>query len=158
MSDAEKCCELMDLKEWNGKTVEWKNKPFAKERYFAFFFMPLGADKIIMKKIAELSKKELWGNDMPRIIWRNEGLFGGEMLFALKKNDSSICTEKISGKFFTMSYEGKGYGDIAQWHKAFGEDAKKRNLNIKERMTEYATCPLCAKEFGKIQAVIYGRL
>ena len=66
--------------------------------------------------------------------------------------------EKISGKFFTMFFEGKNYSEAGKWHGEFGKEAARRGLKVKERMTCYAICPGCSQKFGKVQAIIFGRI
>ena len=77
MATPDKCCELIDGKEWDRKTIQWEGKPFVKDKYFALFYMPLGADKKIMKWVHELTARKLLPDD-GMMLWRNESLFGGE--------------------------------------------------------------------------------
>ncbi|MEW6748527.1 MAG: hydrolase [Candidatus Micrarchaeota archaeon] len=154
---SDKCCELIDGKAWDRKTIEWKDKPFVKDRYLALFYMPIGADKKIAKWMDGLKSRNLMP-DGGMMLWRNEGLFGGEMLIPIKKDASDLPVEKISGRFFTMFFEGKDYPDAGRWHKAFDEEAKKKGLVVEEKMTWYVLCPACIKKFGKLQGVIFGRL
>ena len=157
MVTQDKCCELVDGKKWQKKTIQWKDKPFVKGNYLAFFYMPLTANGKIQKIMNDLLARKMIPDD-GMLLWRNEGLFGGEFLVTLKKDVPDMNTEKISGKFFTMYFEGKGYQDAGKWHKAFDEEAKKKGLDVKEKMTWYTLCPGCLKKFGKMQGVIFGRV
>jgi hypothetical protein len=156
--EEEKCCDLLDSKVWDKKTVEWKNKPFVKKHYWAIFYMPLGLDSYLKNMLEELQSKDLFTEEHPGMIWRNEGLFGGDVYLALKRDDPSYDVEKLSGRFFTMFFEGKDYKDMGEWQKAFQEEAKKRKLDVKEVISFYGQCPVCMKKFGKLQAVLFGRI
>jgi hypothetical protein len=153
----DKCCELIDGKPWQGKTVTWKDRPFVKKHYLALFYMPIGIDGVLKKLMEDLDKKKLISEDVPMMLWRNEGMFGGDIYIALNKDDPAYETEKLSGKFFTMFFEGKGYQEAGNWHKMFQAETKKRKIDVKEVMTFYALCPGCMKKFGKMQAVLFGR-
>jgi len=151
------CCELIDGKKWQGKTIQWKDKPFVKDSYFALFYMPQGVEKKIVKWVNELLARKLLPED-GMILWRNEGLFGGEILITTKKDAPDLPIEKISGKFFTMFFEGKSYSDAGKWYKAFDKETAKKGLKIKEMMMWYTICPACMKKFGKVQGVLFGRI
>jgi hypothetical protein len=154
--EEDKCCELVEKKDWDGKTVNWKDKHFVKKKYSALFYMPLGLDGLLKKLMAELNEKNLVPDDHPIMLWRNEGLFGGEILVALKKDSSDYDTITLSGEYFTKFYEGKGYEDAGKWHKDF--QAATKDKDVKEVMTEYVLCPGCQKKYGKMQAILFGKV
>jgi len=56
--DEEKCCDLISKKDWDKKTIKWKNKLFVKKHYLAFFYMPLGLDKALGNLMEDLNKKD----------------------------------------------------------------------------------------------------
>ena len=140
------------------KTVSWENKPFIKRHYFALFYMPLGLDGILKELMEDLKSKDLLADKPPGMIWRNEGMFGGDVYLAIKKEDPNYKTEKISGTFFTMLFEGKDYKEVSKWFQVFKDETLKRGKNVKEIMSYYTICPHCQKKFHKIQAVLFGRL
>jgi hypothetical protein len=150
------CCELIDPKEWDGKTLSWKGKPFVRKKYFAILYMPIGLDGVLRKLMGELNEKKLIPEEHPIMLFRNEGPFGGEILLAIKKKDPAYEVVTLSGSFFTKSYEGKSYSDAGNWHKDFQEAA--RGKGVKETMAEYVLCPGCQKKFGKMQAILFGKL
>jgi len=151
--DEEKCCELINKKDWDKKTIKWKNKLFVKKHYLAFFYMPLGLDKALGKLMEGLDKKDNIAKEAPIMLWRNEGMFGGDIYIAVKKKDPDYDNETISGTFTTRFYEGKSYTEAGGWVKKFKADVK----DTKEIISFYALCPGCAKKFGKVQAVLFGR-
>jgi hypothetical protein len=155
--DKDKCCELVDKKDWEEKNFTWKNKPFVKKKYFALFYMPIGVDGVLKDLMAELHEKKLLSEEHPVMLWRNEGLFGGEILVALKNDSPDYETVTLSGKYFSKFYEGKGYEDAGKWHKDFQETAKSKDLKLEEVLTYYLLCPGCLKKFGKMQTVIFGK-
>jgi hypothetical protein len=156
--DEDKCCELLDSKQFDKKTVEWKGRPFIKKHYLAFFYMPLGLDSTLKGLLEDLNSKGLISEEHPVMIWRNEGMFGGDVYVALKEEDSSYEVERLSGKFFTMFFEGKDYKEAGKWHKVLWVEAKKRKLDVKEVISYYGQCPGCMKKFGKLQTVLYARI
>ncbi|MBU0528121.1 hypothetical protein KKE92_06570 [Candidatus Micrarchaeota archaeon] len=152
--DDEKCCELISKKDWDNKTVKWKNKLFVKKHYFAFFYMPLGLDKALDTIMKHLHAKNNLAEEAPIMVWRNEGMFGGDVYIAVKEKDSKYETDTISGTFVTRFYEGKDYKDVGNWFKLFKADVK----DTKEIISFYALCPGCAKKFGKVQGALFGRI
>lgn len=157
MANKEICCELIDGKKWQRKTVQWKSKPFVKDSYFALFYMPQGVERKITKWVDRLKSRKLLPKD-GMILWRNEGLFGGEILITTKKAAPDLPIEEISGKFFTMCFEGKSYSEAGKWYKSFQDEAIKKGMKVKEIMMWYTVCPACMKKFGKVQGVLFGRI
>lgn len=154
----DKCCELMEKKDWEGKTFTWKDRLFVKKKYFSIFYMPLNIDGVLKKLMADLDAKKLMPKEHPIMLFRNEGFFGGEVLVAIKKNDPKYDVVSLSGKYYTKFYEGKSYGEVGKWYKDFSKAAKQNELEVTQMMTEYALCPGCQKKFGKMQAVLFGKL
>ncbi len=152
--DEEKCCDLISKKDWDKKTIKWKNKLFVKKHYLAFFYMPLGLDKALGNLMEDLNKKDNLAKEAPIMVWRNEGMFGGDVYVAVKKKDPDYDNETISGTFKTRYYEGKSYSEAGSWVKKFKADVK----DAKEIISFYALCPGCAKKFGKVQAALLGRV
>lgn len=63
MSEEKVCCPKFGPTLWDGKTFEWNNKQFIKERVRTLFYVPMNFGGV-MKRVYENTKKS--GKLLPR--------------------------------------------------------------------------------------------
>ena len=149
-------CPKLDKRDWDRKMHAWKEKVFYKEHYSSLFYIPLGFGEIMERAIPMLMEKGLF-EENGLILCRNEGMWGGDAYIELKKDAPSINTQRISGNFFSMYFEGS-YKETGKQMQALREHCKKNGMDVKEVLSYYATCPECIKKYGKTQTVLFARI
>jgi hypothetical protein len=65
--------------------------------------------------------------------------------------------QKISGKFLTKVFEGP-YRDVHAWVNEMTEIVREKGYTLDRIFFYYATCPKCAKRFGKNQVVLLAQV
>lgn len=153
----EECCKWVDKSKWDKKTHEWKDKPFVVEHYRSIFYMPIGFGKAVKKIIAEIEGKDL-APEVPIMLCRNEGMWGGNLYYEVKKADPELPIEKLNGKFFSMYFEAKAYKEVGKFYEEIKDYCEEQGWKPKEFMSYYCTCPNCTKKKGKMQIILLARL
>lgn len=143
----EECCPKFNPKPWDGKTFEWKNKKFVKDKVFTLFFMPINFGSA-MKRLNE--KVENANAKIPDWLCLSDhtSKFNMDVYLAVDKEIPNAENVTLSGKFLSKVYEGP-FNDTGKWCEDFKEYAKSKKLEIKKWYMWYTTCPKCAKKYGK---------
>jgi len=150
----EECCPKFNPGPWDGKTFEWKNKKFIKDKVLTVFYIPLnfgGVMKRVMAKIDSAKAKcvDYMGLSDHTSKWNMD------VYIAVDKEIPDAKNVTISGKFLSKVYEGD-FKDTGKWCKDF--EAYAKDKKIKKQYMWYTTCPKCAKKYGKNYVVIIGEL
>lgn len=150
------CCPKFDPEPWEGKTFEWKEKKFIKDKVFTLFYMPMNFGSVIkklMKKIdAAGGKCEEWMG-----LSDHTSKWNMDLYLAVDKEVPGTENVTLSGKYFSKVYEGP-YKNTGKWCKDYDNVAKEKDLKIKKQYMWYTTCPKCAKKWGKNYVVVIGEL
>ena len=154
-NESEECCPKFSPEVWDGKTFEWNNKQFIKDRALTFFYMPINFGRV-MKKFDEKVKRA--GAKIPDYLCLSDhtSKWNMDVYLAVDKEIPDAENTTISGKFLSRVYEGP-YKDTGKWSMDFENLAKSKGLDITERYMWYTTCPKCAKKYGKNYVAIMGR-
>ncbi|MBN2518671.1 MAG: hypothetical protein JXB14_07510 [Candidatus Altiarchaeota archaeon] len=146
------CCPKFDPKPWDGKTLEWRDKRFVKDKVRTFFYMPLNFGGVIKRLNAKVEKA---GAKTPDCLCLSDHTSKWNMNVYLAVDKEIPDTENVtlSGKFLSKVYEGP-YKDTGKWCKDFEAYAKEKGFEIKKWYMWYTTCPKCAKVYGKNYVVI----
>lgn len=150
------CCPPFDPTNWDGKMLEWYNKPFIKDKVFTIFYMPFGFGKTMMR----LDKRVKDANaSMPDYLCLSDhtSKWNMDVYLAVDKEVSNAENVKLSGKFFSKVYEGP-FKDTGKWGEDFKATVAQKGLTIKKWYMWYTTCPKCAKKYGKNYVVIVGQV
>ena len=152
----EKCCPKINKKEWDGRTITWKNKDFLEKRYWSPMGVPVGInhEKVITGLFDEAKKR---GYKAPKDvkIFSISGLLRSNYMIevlGVKEGDKNIVHYK-KATFKTKYFKGP-YKDLRIPIKQL----EKKYKGIKEWVMWYATCPKCAEEQGGDVTVIFARV
>ena len=155
----EECCPDIDISKWNDKETKWSNKTFYSMPLFLFFHMPLNFKSAIMKGFKQIEEKGYEKSDPMMLLEKENGLFTGELLFAIKtpkKADPKL--RKVSGTFLSKSLKGE-YKDAGKLTKELIKAATgKAGIIPKDYYYWYANCPGCAKTQGGAKIIAFARL
>lgn len=132
------CCPRFNAKDWDGKTFEFKDKPFVRMVTRSFFYMPLNLGSQMTRTWASIVEAKA---DTDQFVAMTYDLspWKAEHFLAVAKAVPSLDNVKISGKFKAKVFEGP-YQDAPKWIKA---------MKTKNKVyLYYTTCPKCQKVHG----------
>lgn len=150
------CCPRFDPAPWDGKTFEWQNKRFIKDKVFTVFYIPLNFGSA-MKRMTQKAEKA--GAKTPDWLCLSDctSKWNMDVYLAVDKEVPGAENVQLSGKFLSKVYEGD-FKDTGKWLKDFEGYAKSRNVAVEKTYMWYTTCPKCAKVYGKNYTVIVAKL
>ena len=64
---------------------------------------------------------------------------------------------ELAGTFMTKVFDGP-FSQIGKWSAAMHAYAKAQGVTLAKIYYFYATCPKCAKRYGKNQVVLFGQM
>jgi hydrolase family protein len=153
------CCSEFtskDVKKWDKKIINWKNKKFIKGKVFSLFFIPINFGQVMkrMYKNVKISKAKIINN---LCLSAHSSKWNMDVYLAVDKKVKNEENVIISGKFLSKVYEGD-YKDTEKWCDDFTKYAKKKKVIINNWFMWYTTCPKCAKKYKKKYTVIIAKI
>ncbi len=149
------CCARVDLAQWEGKTLEWKDKPFLKDHIRSFLHIPLNFGAVISRDLDAIEGAEAYPED-PITLSDELSLWGSDILVAVDKTVPGVRMETLSGTFFTKVFEGP-FRDTGKWMEQMEAYVKEKGHKVERIYSYYATCPKCAKHFGANRVVLFAK-
>jgi hypothetical protein len=156
MNKEEICCPKFNPTPWDGKTFEWADKRFIKDKVFTLFYMPVNFGSVITrssKKVDDVGGKISDG----MVLSDHTSMWNMDLYLAVDKEIVGAENVSLSGKFISKVYEGD-FKDTGIWMKEFEGYCKNKNLKVKKIYMWYTTCPKCAAKYGKNYVVIFGKI
>lgn len=155
------CCPRFHPKKWDKKTFNWKSKPFLKESIPAFFHIPfppmIGKKVTKMFALAEKAKKISLNKEKVLVLFTDPTPFKSEIYFSVTGKVPGGKIAHISGKFFSMVFDGP-YNSIPKHIKKMNEFLAKKKKKPKKYYVHYAYCPKCAKETGHNYMILFAEV
>jgi len=152
----DECCPGIDPAQWDGKLLEWTDKKFIKSSVFTFFYIPIrfGA---VMRRLDE--KVQNAGATVPDglALYDHTSKWNMDVYLSVDKEVPGAENTTLSGKFLFKIYEGD-YKDTGKWCRDFENYARAGNFKIEKWYMWYATCPECAKKYGKNYVAVIGKV
>ncbi len=150
------CCARLDAAKWDDQVFEWKDKPFLKDHIRALLHIPLNFGSVISKDNAAIEQAEAYP-EQP--IWLTDEVspWGSDLYIEVDRDVPGKTIERLSGRFRTRVFEGP-YRDAGKWHAAMDTYLASKGERSTRMFSFYATCPKCAKQFGKNQVVLFAQL
>jgi hypothetical protein len=162
-----KCCPDFSprLQDFDEKEITWKNKPFIKESTWCFFYIPLNFGGATTRACAKIDADD--GASVPDdefvMLSTMTSRWKTNILFSVAKD--SVPKAKmvhLSGTFLTKVFEGP-YSEFAMWidemkahvKNVKGDDVVDMLDDCSNWYAYYATCPKCAKKYGKNYTVLF---
>ena len=149
------CCARLDTAKWEGRTLEWKDKPFLKDHIRAFLHIPLNFGSVISRDLAAVENAEAYPEE-PLTLSDELSPWGSDILVAVDRTVPEVRMETISGTFLTKVFEGP-FRDAGKWGHQMEAYVKEKGHEVEKIYHYYATCPKCAKHFGKNQVVLFAK-
>ena len=156
-NDETGCCARLDVRKWDGQSLTWKDKPFLKDHIRAFLHIPLNFGSVISRDHARIEDAGAYPAD-PFWLTDEVSPWGSDVYTAVDRSELPGATiEALSGTFMTKVFEGP-YRDVGKWIHEMEDHVRSRGHEVKKMYFFYATCPKCAKHYGKNHVVLFAQV
>jgi hypothetical protein len=143
----DECCPRFDPEPWDGKTLQWRNKPFVKDRVRSFLHIPLNFAAVMKRNIPRIEAAGATPEE--QIVLSDENsLWGADIYIAVTKDVPGATMASISGTFLCKVFEGP-YRNVRTWIAQMHQFVKDQGKAMAKLYCFYTTCPKCAKKYGK---------
>jgi hypothetical protein len=150
------CCARLDEARWDNQEFVWKDKPFVKDHIREFLHLPLNFGSVMARDHAAIEQAQAYAEE-PLWLVDEVSPWGSDVYLAIDREVPNMRMEHLSGTFMTKVFSGP-YRDIGQWIKQMETHVRERGRTLQKLYFFYATCPKCAKQFGKNQVVGFARV
>lgn len=150
------CCARLDVEQWNEKELNWEDQQFLKDHIRAFLHMPLNFGSVISRDHQALERAAAY----PQVpFWLTDEVspWGSDIYVATDRPVPGAEMVSFSGTFLTKVFEGP-YRDVGRWIQEMTRYVVSRGRTLSKVYFYYATCPKCAKHFGKNQVVLFAKV
>ncbi len=150
------CCARVDMATWNEREISWHDKLFLKDHVRAVMHIPLNMGSVMARDQKAIEDAAAYPEDP---LWLSDEVspWGSVMYVAINHPVPGAETVKLSGKFLTKVFEGP-YRDVGKWLKEMDAYVSGKGYETTRHLFFYATCPHCAKHFGKNQVVLFSQV
>jgi hypothetical protein len=150
------CCARLDTDKWDGRVLEWKDKPFLKDHINQAFHIPLNFGKVMSRDHEAI---EAAGAYPEEPIWLTEerSPWRSDVYVALDRELPDQDVARLSGTFLARVFEGP-YREMKRWVSEMEQYVGEKGFEAKKMLFYYPVCPDCAKKFGKNEVVILARV
>ncbi|MFH1207411.1 MAG: hydrolase [Patescibacteria group bacterium] len=151
------CCPPFDPSPWDGKTFEWQDKKFIKDKVCCAFNVPMNFGKVMTRVTAKINAAGAKFQDWMALS-EHTSMWKMNVYLAVDRDIPGAENTTLSGKFISKVYEGN-FGQTGKWCQDFAGYAKQQgHSEIKKMYLWYTTCPKCAKKYGKNYVVIIAKI
>ena len=153
---ADQCCPPFNPEPWDEKEIRWENKRFLKDRVTSVFHIPLNFGAV-MNRCAVLIEAADAGSESRIVLADENSLWGADVYVEISKDIPGANVATFSGTFLCKAFEGP-YSGIRKWIEEMKAFVESREQSPKKMYFYYATCPKCAKKYGKNYVVILAEI
>jgi hypothetical protein len=150
------CCARLDEARWEGQEFVWMDKPFVKDHIWEFLHVPLNFGSVMAREHAALAQAQAYA---PEPLWLVDEVspWGADIYIATDRTVPGMQMQYLSGAFMTKAFSGP-YRDIGTWIEQTEKFVRDHGKEVDKLYFFYATCPKCAKHFGKNQVVVFAKV
>lgn len=150
------CCARLDETRWDNQEFVWKDKPFVKDHIREFLHIPLNFGSVMARDLATLEQAQAYAAE-PFWLVDEVSPWGSDVYIATDRDVPDMHMEYLSGTFMTKVFVGP-FRDIGSWIARMKTYVDEHGRQLDKLYFFYATCPKCAKHFGKNQVVAFARV
>lgn len=150
------CCARVDPTRWDDQTMSWKGKPFLKSQVRALFHVPLNFGSVVTRAHAAIEAAAAYPQE-PFCLSDEISPWRSDLLVAVDREVPDQETVRLSGTFLTKVVEGP-FRDAGRWVREMKEHVAAQGRDARKIYLFYATCPKCAKHFGKNRVVLFAQV
>lgn len=146
------CCAPLDVAKWDERESVWDHKLFLKDHIRALLHIPLNMGSVMVRDQKAVEDAAAYSADP---LWLSDEVspWGSDLYVAVDHAVPGTETVTMSGTFLTKVFEGP-FRDVGRWVKAMDAYVRAKGHSTQRHLFYYATCPKCAKHFGKNQVVL----
>jgi hypothetical protein len=152
-----KCCPRFKPNDWDKKTITFKDKNFVKGTTFNFMHMPVTMGMMMKKVWKKITDAKADDKKTFALLSYDPSPWKGEHYFWVTKEVPGEENVKLSGTYLTKVFEGP-YKDARVWVEKMQKYVKSKKKEMKKLYFYYATCPKCAKYYGKNYTVAFAEV
>jgi hypothetical protein len=150
------CCAKLDEARWDNQEFTWKDKPFVKDHIREFLHVPLNFGSVMARDHAAIEQAQAYAAE-PLWLADEVSPWGCDIYMATDRAVPGMQMEYLSGTFMTKVFTGH-FREIGSWIKQMETTVKEHGRTLEKLYFFYATCPKCAKHFGKNQVVGFAQV
>ena len=150
------CCAKLDEASWNDRELVFDRKPFVKDHIRAFLHVPLNFGSVMAREHSAVQKAEAYP-EQPFWLADEVSPWGSDVYLATDRDVPGAEMVHLSGTFLTKVFDGP-YRDIGKWLRAMDAYVTSKGRSASRHYFFYATCPKCAKHFGRNQVVLFAQV
>lgn len=142
------CCPRFKYQGWDEQVLHFKEKLFVKADTFSIFHIPLNIGSVFPKTFKAIEDADAFSEDDYIVLSFDPSPWRGEHYFSVTKEVPGKVMVRLSGDYLTKVFEGP-YKNVPTWEKEMELYVQSRGKEVKKTYFFYATCPKCAKYYGK---------
>jgi len=150
------CCARLDPALWDERELTWREKPFLEDHIRSFLHIPLDFGSVMTRDHAAIEAAEAYP-EQPFWLSDEVSPWGSEVYVAVDRDVPGARIARMSGTFLTKVFEGP-YRNARRWVREMETFARERGRTMDKVYFYYATCPRCAKRFGKNHVVLVAQV
>ncbi len=150
------CCSLIDPKEWDNQTFEFRDKKFAKVTTHSFLYFPLDMNSK-MHRSQSLIEQVGGDENEPLMLSEDVSKWHSDHYIAVSKDIPGLEMSRLSGTFMTKVFEGP-YKNAGRWYEQLCKYVKQLGKTPIKTYFYYTTCPKCAKVYKKNYVVGFAQV
>jgi hypothetical protein len=151
-----KCCAPLDVEHYNEKEFHFEGQRFLKGTVCSLFHMPLNFGSVATRLLKKTEDAEAFP-EIPFWLSDEKSMWKSDLLVALDRDIPGAETVQLSGTFLTKVFEGS-FSQMGNWITEMKKHVDSKGKKLKKLYFYYATCPKCAKHYGKNQTVIFAEV
>ncbi len=158
--DKDVCCPEFNPKQWDNKTLNWKNKNFVMATTPTIFHIPISPlmNKAITMMCAQVEESNAGlPPEDSLMLFYDPSMFKSEIYLSTTKEIPGANNVTLSGTFMTKVFEGP-YKSVPQWLATMDALLAKQGKKSKKYYVHYAYCPKCAEKYGHNYGIVFAQV
>lgn len=152
------CCAIAAVEGWDRTVVHFEDKRFIRMLTRSVLHMPLNMASVMT---ALDMAAEGAGAQMPpteaMCLTRDLSPWRSEQLYAVSRPVEGVENVTLTGDFAARAFEGP-YRKAGEWAAGVRAYAEELGRPVTDVYVLYATCPSCAKHYGRNDVIVLARL
>lgn len=142
------CCPKFNPEGWDEQTLHFENKKFVRAKTRSLMHVPINMGPVFNRTFKAIQGANANDDDHALVLSRDLSAWSAEHLFSVEADVPGQKMIRLSGHYRTKVFEGP-YPQAPKWEEAFEEELERGGYDVDEVYFFYATCPKCAKAYGK---------
>ena len=151
------CCPAFNTEGWDGQSLHFENKSFARATTRSLFHIPLNMGPVFSQTFRAIEAADAAKPEETLVLSRELSPWRAEHLFAVNKDVPELEMVSLSGDFKTKVVDAP-YKDAPKLLDRFEDELEAQGLDTEDEYMFYTTCPKCAKAYGHNYMIAVARV